>query len=250
MTTGKQQSSTVAEEIEVDAFGNDAFRRPAYTDPTYQPFANPTVAFLDHAGYGSDEFAYAVASRLCGNYFARRLYATRLKADGQPDSDRKTLSEALNALVRDIRTFNVSKLTVETQAGGPAFADSVRRLIAEQNLPCQVELQPARGQKEVRIADALTPLLGTHRVILDDAVAQDKTLQYQITRLTKKPGALEHDDRLEVLAGAVALASKDDTAVPQNVHHVNRLEEENDQLLAKLGRGNPKPRWGDHRRNY
>ena len=248
LTTGSQQTATTAEDIEVDAFGNDAFRRPAFVGANYAPFPNPTVAVVDPAGYGKDEFAYAVASRLCGNYFVRRLWASRLKPDGLDDTDRKTIGEALNQLVADIVRFGVTTIQIESQFGGPALADLVRRITAEKRIPCIVTLVPARGQKEARIGSALSPLLQSHRIVLDDAVAQDKELQHQITRLTQKPGCLEHDDRLEVLAGAVALISADDAAIPEATHQINHLESERDDLMEELGMTVERPRWGDHRR--
>lgn len=248
LTTGKQQTSTTAEDIEVDAFGSDAFRRPAYVAENYLPWQKPTVGVIDPAGYGKDEFAYAIASRLGGNYFVRRLYATRLKAEGAEDLERKTIGEALSSLIMDVSRYGVTMLEIESQFGGANLAELVRRELTARALPCQVVLQPAKGQKEMRIGSSLSPLAQSHRIILDDAVANDKELQHQITRLTQKAGCLEHDDRLEVLANVVKLVSKDDLAVPDHVHKINNLEDEEDRLLQKLGRSNPKPRWGDDRR--
>ena len=74
-------------------------------------------------------------------------------------------------------------------------------------------------QKELRIIDTLEPIMNQHRLIVDrevirkdydsiqkypQDVAQRYSLFYQMTRITKDRGALAHDDRLDVLAMAVA----------------------------------------------
>ena len=74
------------------------------------------------------------------------------------------------------------------------------------------------GQKEVRIVNTLLPLMTNHNLIVDyDVVLEDTSVSeegltlrsqsyslfYQMTRLTRDRGALEHDDRLDALSIAV-----------------------------------------------
>ena len=74
-------------------------------------------------------------------------------------------------------------------------------------------------QKERRIIDTLEPVLNQHRLIVDKGVIkedlesikiypleqqQQYSLFYQMTRLTKDRNSLKQDDRLDVLAIAVA----------------------------------------------
>ena len=248
LTTGKDQRSTVREDIEVDAFGADAFREPAYTDPIYLPF-QATFAHLDPAGYGKDEMAWGIASRLNTRYFLRKVHGTRLKPDTDANPDRSTLNQALNSLVNDLQLFQVGTLQVEEQFGGIAIAATVRRLLTERRIPCAVVTKPAHGQKETRLLNMAQPLFSTHRVVFNDAVANDKTLQYQLTRLTAKPGALEHDDRLEAAITALHLASEGDLSTPTSVLKQHSLANKRDSLMDDLGlKRGPEPRWGDHRR--
>lgn len=85
--------------------------------------------------------------------------------------------------------------------------------------PCVIEEVRQNTQKELRIINALEPIMNQHRLILDPQVIIDDhrsaienytpelapqyMLIYQLTRVTKERGALKHDDRLDVLAMAV-----------------------------------------------
>jgi hypothetical protein len=75
------------------------------------------------------------------------------------------------------------------------------------------------SQKEARIIDTLEPVLMRHRLVVDPKLIeadykstfvypQDKQnvyrLFYQLSRITKDRGSLAKDDRLNVLAMAVA----------------------------------------------
>ena len=70
-------------------------------------------------------------------------------------------------------------------------------------------------QKEKRICDVLEPLMNQHRLIVSDKVIQDDytstqihspekalryQLMYQMSRITRDKGSLQHDDRLDVVA--------------------------------------------------
>lgn len=71
-----------------------------------------------------------------------------------------------------------------------------------------IEFRQVSGRKEARICDTLEPALGSHSVVFNTAVARDKKLCEQITHLSREPGSLAHDDRVEALEGVVwALSS-------------------------------------------
>ena len=74
-------------------------------------------------------------------------------------------------------------------------------------------------QKVLRIIDTLEPVMNQHKLEIDPKVIQKDydsvqhrppeqalryMLTYQLTRITKDRGSLAHDDRLDVLAMAVA----------------------------------------------
>ena len=99
---------------------------------------------------------------------------------------------------------------------------------------CSVEGIHATGQKELRIINALEPVTSTHRLIVDPQVVmpieaedRDYDFQYQFTRLTSQRGALRPEDKIDALAGAVALFSSSlrqrtsDAAERQRERHVD-----------------------------
>ena len=84
---------------------------------------------------------------------------------------------------------------------------------------CEVEEIRHNTQKEKRIIDTLEPVMNQHRLIVDKKVIEDDavsikayplekqqqySLFYQMTRITKDRGCLNHDDRLDCLAMMVA----------------------------------------------
>ena len=90
-----------------------------------------------------------------------------------------------------------------------------------------MRLTVSKGQKEVRIADTLEPLLGAHKLIVYEPAIQydyqtalspdglhdpSVSLFHQMTRLTRERGALAHDDRLDALALACAFFQEQMTA--------------------------------------
>lgn len=74
---------------------------------------------------------------------------------------------------------------------------------------CSIETVRVSGQKEIRIIETLEPILNQHRLIMHPKVAADKTLQRQLTRITKLRGCLDHDDRIEALAMACKMWKQD-----------------------------------------
>jgi hypothetical protein len=66
-------------------------------------------------------------------------------------------------------------------------------------------------QKEKRMADTLEPVMNAHRLIINAEVVRKDGMEpelrrqvfYQMSRLTRDKGALQHDDRLDALSMAV-----------------------------------------------
>lgn len=242
--------STVLDKIEVDNSGNgDRFRKPADASSHNQPWQGTTVAHVDPAGLGKDEMAWSIWSKVNGTYYNRALRGHRLRSDGDPASDKITLNQALTSIVDDAAAYGIGHIQVEAQFGGLAIADSLRRMLRERGIPCRVETEPAKGEKNRRILATAKPLTYQHRVVIDEAVAADPTFQHQYTRISPSPGCLEHDDRIEAWAAGLALISKDDLAVPQEARQIQTLEADRDDLMEELGISPQVMRWGDHRRN-
>ena len=120
-------------------------------------------------------------------------------------------------------------------------------------------------QKERRIIDTLEPILNQHRLIIDRKVIQDdqsstdkypteKALKYQLiyqlSRISRRKNALDHDDRLDVLSMAVGywvqqVAQDADRQIKARKERT--LQEELERFMEKsIGRPAKDPRnWVD-----
>jgi hypothetical protein len=101
---------------------------------------------------------------------------------------------------------------------------------------CNLDEDRVTQQKELRIIEALEPVLNQHRLIIDKAIIvadQKQEVQrqvfYQLTRVTKERNSLSHDDELDALSGAVRFF-KDrlsiDTETTEESHNEEAIERE------------------------
>jgi hypothetical protein len=84
--------------------------------------------------------------------------------------------------------------------------------------PCGIEEMRVTQQKERRIVDTLAPVVQQHRLVVsselirkdyrdaerDPEKGHQRSLMYQLSRITTERGALLHDDRIDSLSLAVA----------------------------------------------
>ena len=140
----------------------------------------------------------------------------------------------------------VNKIDVEANYGNGAFAQMWRPVLlnaykahGHPGAP-QIEDIMEAGQKELRIIDTLEPVMGRHRLIVNEEVWADDvrfsnkypvdkrtvyTLWHQMTKISRDKGALIHDDRLDSLAGAVR-PWVDRIAVDENVRMAQKYTNE------------------------
>ena len=118
----------------------------------------------------------------------------------------------------------VNKINVEANYGNGAFAQMWRPILLKgfkdaghPGAPFVEDIHES-GQKELRIIDSLEPIMGRHRLVVNEDVWADDirycqnypvdkrtvyTLWNQLTKLSRDRDALIHDDRIDSLAGAV-----------------------------------------------
>ncbi len=206
----------------------DRWNRPIpFPDVKHHPYEY-TVLYVDPSGRGKDEFAVTVLKALHGQIFLRKNVGYR---DGFA---RKSL-EAVAHLARDEKA---QIIYVEPNLGAGAFTELLKPVVNEV-YPCTVEDSEWRvTQKEKFICDTLEPLMMQHKLIVDTRVIRDdfnagdehdkttpmRRLFYQMTRITRDRGALQFDDRLDSLAGAVAQCVQL-MAVDANKEHEAREDE-------------------------
>ena len=168
---------------------------------------------IDPSGRGKDETAYCVTGFLNGNVYL-------LKAGGFAGG---YSDETLGALAGLAKQYKVTKVLTESNFGDGMFTELLKPHLAKVHHQCEVEEVRHNIQKEKRIIDTLEPIMNQHRLIVCSSVIQQDRLSitdlsvdiekddrikyqlfYQMSRITKQRGALAKDDRLDVLAMAVA----------------------------------------------
>jgi Autographiviridae terminase large subunit len=202
-----KSNDLVVSDVPVVGFSGDRFYRPAWIADDYAEYTG-AVMVIDPSGRGRDECAYAVTKMLHGTLF---LLASGGYIQGYTP-------ETLEALCMTARDFKVNRVQIEANWGDGMFTALIKPVM-QRVYPCTIEEVKHSVQKEKRIIDTLEPMLNQHRLVVSSEVIQkdyDSTkhmpqedalryqLFYQLTRITKEKGSLNHDDRLDALAMAVA----------------------------------------------
>jgi len=220
----------MVQDLPMVGLAGDRYYRPMWTSTEMAEYTG-TVMAIDPSGRGKDETAYAVVKILHGNLFVVDVGGFK---DGYSESVLKSLSIIA-------KRHNVNFVRVEPNFGDGMFTQLLKPVMARIH-PCEVNDEVrSNGQKELRIADTLEPVMNQHRLIFDaslikrDYEASDPKYQlmYQMTRLTRDRGSLRQDDRLDALAQAVGYwvehMSRDTDRA-----HTEHLEKLQDLELAKF----------------
>jgi len=235
-------SKNVRNDIPNVGFSGDYFLGPLFVDPEWRPYGG-RVLFVDPSGRGKDETAWCILFEIGGYFYVARVGGVA----GDP-------AEAMKQIARDAYDYRVNEIVVEPNYGGVVWINAFQPVIAEAWKNAQVQKQRmgdregfvalradgaacsvfeaewSKGMKEARIIDTLEPVMTQHRLIVDEAVARDQVLMYQLTHIAKERNCLSHDDRLESIAGAVNRMAN---ALMQDGYQErrSRLEEELDAEL-------------------
>jgi len=196
--------STRCEDIQSMGIGDDCFYYASTFDKHWSPFAG-TKMRIDPAGKGADEFAYAIASHLNGRFFLKDVNGFH---GGATETN-------LTAVVLAAKTHGVNDIIVEGNSGWGLVADLLmpiaRQYFTEPGQDpqyplgwkCGIRTVNSTGNKFERICNTLEAILMQHRVVIDRRVAADPILQWQLTRITRTAGCIEHDDRVDAVAGVI-----------------------------------------------
>jgi len=225
-------------------FDGDRWYEPMWIDSDYVPYAG-SIMCVDPSGRGTDETAYAVVKFLNGY-----LYVT---AAGGLKGGYDT--ETLIKLMEIAKDNQVNKILIEANFGDGMYTQLLKPVM-QSVYPCGLEEFKVSGQKEKRILDTLEPVIARHRLVFDyRVVAEDlKFLQsmetnqyqyslfYQMTHITADRNSLRHDDRLDVLAMAVAYWSNRLAADPDKLAKKLRQEQDRKALEEFFGEAKAKSR--------
>lgn len=192
-------------DLAAGGFDGDRWYSPVFKSDEMAPWAG-TVAFIDPSGMGKDETAYAIVRYLHGILHVVDVGGFR---NGFAE-------ETLEAIAAAFARHGVNHIIDETNYGGGMFRQLLKPKVAKYKGKAGSFDEEwngwSTGRKEDRILNVLEPLWGSHKVVLDRRVIEKDleqmekdrrySLVYQLTRISREPGILAHDDRLEAVAGA------------------------------------------------
>ena len=209
--------STAVEGIGVVGFTGDGLYSPIMVDEHWATFSG-TKAFLDPAGAGADEMAWAICGQLHGYLYLKHI-------EGISGPAKLTIAN-LEHFADTLREHGATELWIESNFGGESIAVLLEPILQRKMLrpldgalekregatsqqypqgwACSVNLIHNSVQKEIRIIDTMEPVMNQHRLVVSESVARDRAFMRQLTRITKQRNCLEHDDRLDAAAGVIA----------------------------------------------
>ena len=213
-------------------FSGDYYHRPAFIHGEWLEL-DGCVMFVDPSGKGSDETAYAIVGQLNGNLYVLEVGAY---AEGYTDV-------VLEGLAKAAKRRNVNLILLEDQFGQGMLQSLLQPFLREHH-PCTIEPVRSNVQKERRIINALEPVMNQHRLVINRSVIEQDSrgrddesvetslayqLFHQLTHITVEPKCLQHDDRLDALAGAIqywneSLAIDEDRAIKERQAELWDLE--------------------------
>lgn len=217
----------------------DKFVAPMRVSSTFEPWMG-AVMYIDPAGRGADETAYAVVKMHAGNLW---LTASGGLRGGSTE-------ENLTKLAQVAKSQKVNHVRVEANYGDGMFTQLFKPIL-NRIYPVSVEdTKVGQVQKEKRVIGSLEPVMNQHRLIVAAEVIKadfhetdlNNQLFYQISRLTNERGALRHDDRIDALAGAVSYwterMSVDQHNAEEN-HRQELLQADLDAFMESIGKTRP-----------
>jgi hypothetical protein len=196
-------------DLEAISLPGDHWFRPARLGDDWLDWPADTIIAVDPSGRGRDETGVVVLSQVAGNIYLRALRGFR---EGYSDA-------TLTAILKLGLQYGATMCLVESNFGDGTVIALLQKHAREMQVPMTFEETRAFVRKEERILDALEPVTTQHRLIIDRGVVEydlasnhdlpleerlQKTLAYQLTRLSRDKGALKHDDRVDALAMGVA----------------------------------------------
>lgn len=227
-------------EIPNAAMRGDRFYPPMSVGDVFSEFTGSVLA-LDPSGRGADETGYAVIKMLNGYLFVTACGGLQ---GGYDDT-------TLNEIAAVAKRHKVNHVIVESNFGDGMFTKLLTPVLTKV-YPVMVEEVRHSKQKERRIIDTLEPVMMRHKLVIDPRVLENdfksaqrydgpnkyqKSLVYQLTRVTAERGALRHDDRLDALSIGVAYFTEQmarDEQEGEAIHRQEALDKELEKFMDNL----------------
>jgi hypothetical protein len=196
---------------------------------------------IDPAGNGGDEVAYGIGG--ASNSYIHIFSVGGFKGGMSEENMVKLINLAVEMEVTDIKVeANMGHGVVSSLLIGQAEKMGVKGLGFEDFY--------AKGQKEKRIIDTISPVTRRHKLIVhrraleDDWThcqqhARDKrtvtSFMYQLVNITYDRGALTHDDRIDTVQGLVQFLSAVLVVDDEKEAHRRTLEAAKEFTLNPMG---------------
>lgn len=184
----------------------DGFFPPAQQSDLWMPFDGCVMA-IDPSGRGQDETGFAIVKLLNSTVYV--VDAGGLQGGYSVETIRELAKKAL--------IHKVTEVVIESNFGDGMYTKLFAPVLKEVHDVALSEVRHST-QKERRIIDTLEPVIAQHRLVISPEVVREdwnsvlpyenhiklqKSLFYQLTRITYDKGSLRYDDRLDALSMAV-----------------------------------------------
>lgn len=119
--------------------------------------------------------------------------------------------ETLANIASMCQMYGINTCVVEDNFGDGMFTKLLTPHIERLSPLTEIEGIKVSGQKEVRIIEALEPMLNQHRLVIDKEVfdhdltasKREYSVTHQLSHITRERESLKHDDRLDSLTNGV-----------------------------------------------
>jgi hypothetical protein len=240
----------VKSELQCVGMGSDRFYHRPVMQGGWLPRSEVwrTAMAIDPSARGRDEMAWVVLAELNGNVFALDWGGTQA---GFEDA-------TLTALCEKAKQWGVQVVLPEPNYGGGMFNQillpHMQRIYPNCSILGPDEVPWSTAQKEVRIVNTVAPLVQQHRLVVNEARIQSeweeaerdpetghqRTLMFQLSRVTTDRNCLQWIDRLDALAIGCAWfeesAAQDQAKVTEQ-RNAEKLQSVMDAIHDESGRG-------------
>jgi hypothetical protein len=240
----------VKSELQCVGMGSDRFYHRPVMQGGWLPRSEVwrTAMAIDPSARGRDEMAWVVLAELNGNVFALDWGGTQA---GFEDA-------TLTALCEKAKQWGVQVVLPEPNYGGGMFNQillpHMQRIYPNCSILGPDEVPWSTAQKEVRIVNTVAPLVQQHRLVVNEARIQSeweeaerdpetghqRTLMFQLSRVTTDRNCLQWIDRLDALAIGCAWfeesAAQDQAKVTEQ-RNAEKLQAVMDAIHDESGRG-------------
>ena len=185
--------------IKHNGFKADKLYSPSYVSDEVAEYEMKILS-LDPSGKGKDEIGISLIFSLNTRLFLKKI--TGLQG-GYEDENMINIANLC-------KIYGIDTLLIEKNWGGGMFTKMLEPHLRRISPMTGIDEVNVTGQKEVRIIEALEPLVNQHKLIVDkDTLDKDKqgniinSFTYQFSKITKERESLRADDRLDSLANGV-----------------------------------------------